>query len=332
MNPYSTEAAILLASQLESRGDQAGAEVMLIELARHDRQYAPAWALSNFYFRSGKFDAFWRWTRTAASVAPGGMAPLFDLCFAATSDSSLVSRRVVEGRRSVEREYLQFLIARGRLCAARPAALRLSVNADAVDREPLLQYVDANIAAARFDEAAGVWNELCSRRLLPDAPVSGGNLVNGNFARPILNRGFDWLTGGPECAAGALTNAGGPALELFLTRNRPDTCEIYRQFVYLLPGTEHVLRFQYRTLDLPDPTGLRWSIGTREGPELRPIAEWTDAEWRWPPIQDSGRLSLLYRRDSGSTRREGILLLRRVRLEVDTVTPLAHRSVTRRRP
>jgi O-antigen ligase len=321
INPYLTEAAIPLASQLEWRGDAAGAEATLLDLARRDRQYAPALALSNFYFRSCKFDAFWQWARTAATVAPGGMAPLFDLCFAVTSDASLVTSRVVDGRRSVEREYLQFLIARGQFGAARRAALRLAVNADTGDRDPLLEYVDASIGAARFEDAATVWNELCSRRLLPYAPVSGGTLVNGDFARTVLNRGFDWQMGAPGCATVALTRSGGSALELFLTGNRPDTCEIYRQFLYLRPGTERVLRFQYRTLDLPDRTGLRWSIGTQEGAELLASSQWTDGEWRWAPARASGRLCLSYRRDSGSTRREGILFLRQVRLEPDTATP-----------
>jgi O-antigen ligase len=321
INPYLTEAAILLASQLEWRGDADGAEATLLELASRDREYAPALALSNFYFRSGKFDLFWQWARTAAFAAPAGIAPLFDLCFAVTSDPSLVTSRVVDGRRAVEREYLQFLIARRQFRAARVAALRLAVNADTADREPLLEYVDANIGAARFEEAAAVWNELCSRRLVPYVTVSGGKIVNGNFARPVLNRGFDWQMSAPGCATAALTHSSGPALELFLTGNRPDTCEIYRQFVYLLPGTERILRFQYRTLDLPDPTGLRWSMGTQEGEELRSSTQWTDAEWRWPPTQASGRLSLFYRRDSGSTRREGILFLRQVRLEADTAMP-----------
>jgi len=327
INPYLTEAAILLASQLEWRGDEAGAEATLLELSRRDRQYAPSLALSNFYFRSGKFDAFWRWARTAASVAPGGMSPLFDLSFAITEDPSVVASRLVDGRRSMEREYLHFLLARRQFGASQAAALRLSVNADAEDRESLLQYVDVNIGANRFEEAAKVWNQLCSRRLLPYAPISGGRLVNGNFAQPILNRGFDWQTGTAGCATAAQTTAGGSALELFLTGNRPDNCEIYRQFVYLLPGREHVLHFQYRTLDLPEPTGLRWSIGTRESQEFRASTEWTDAEWRWPSTQDSGRLSLFYRRDSGSTRREGILLLRQVLLDADNPAPVAHANV-----
>ena len=53
--------------------------------------------------------------------------------------------------------------------------------------------VDRSLAAARGDDAMRVWNGLCERRLLPYAAGGPGMLANGDFARPILNRGFDWI-------------------------------------------------------------------------------------------------------------------------------------------
>jgi O-antigen ligase len=317
LNPFLTEARTLLAAQLELAGDAAGSEAELLEGAGHDRQYAPAWALTNFYFRAGRTDRFWPWARAAAQVSPGGMRPLFELCFALSGDAATVLDRVVAPRRMVEREYLEFLIDRSRLADAYQAALRIAPNAGLEDREFLLDYVDRALDAGQFEGAADVWNELCLRRLAPYPPIVPGTLVNGDFSQPILNRGFDWRAAEPGCALAAQTHTDGAALELFLSGQRPESCEVYHQFVRLAAGEHYVLRFQYRTMELADPTGLRWSLGTGQDFEFRAAPEWANGEWRWQAAKAAGRVALAYRRNSGSTRREGTVLVRRVRLEAD---------------
>jgi len=317
LNPFLTDARMRLASQLEVEGDSTGSEAILVELARFDRQYAPAWALANYYFRAGRPDRFWQWARTAAQRSPGGMRPLFDLCFALTDDASAVLERVVVPRRLVEREYLAFLIERHRLSDAHAAALRIAAHAGVDDRDSLLDYVDHAIEAGRFEGAAAVWNELCHRRLVPYPPSLPGMLVNGDFSQPILNRGFDWRAAAPGCALAAQTNTDGAALELFLSDKRPESCEVYHQFLRFAAEARYVLRFQYRTTELPDPTGLFWSLGTDEDYKFRSSPEWANGEWRWLVAKPAGQLVLAYRRASGSTRHEGTLLLRRVRLDLD---------------
>jgi O-antigen ligase len=315
LNPYLTEASILLSSQLELRGDAAQSEAVLLELARRDRQYAPAWSLANFYFRAGRPEEFWIWVRKAAIISPGGMQPLFDLCLAMTPDVSVVSSRLALSRRSLDREFLSFLINRRRFSDAHAAALRLVGDATSDDREPLLDYVDRSIDAGRIGDAADVWNGLCLRKLVDYSPVSGGVVVNGDFTHPALKRGFDWQPGDSSCAVAAQTSTNGAALELFLPGNRPENCEIYRQYLVPFVRKGFSLRFEYRTVDLPDPPGVRWSLAGEPDYEFRTAAEWTEGEWRLPAVRASGKLSLQYRRSNGSTRQEGILFLRRVRLE-----------------
>ncbi len=138
------------------------------------------------------------------------------------------------------------------------------------------------------------------KHLVPYAPSVPGTLVNGDFSQPILNRGFDWRAAAPGCATVAQTHTDGAALELFLSASRPESCEIAHQFVRLAAGAWYVIRFQYRTIELPDPTGVRWSMGESEEYDFRSSPEWTDAEWRWQASGDRGRLALAYRRKIGN--------------------------------
>src|SRR5581483_3706695 len=314
-NPYLTGTRILLASQLESQGDPSATETMLLEGARRDRQSAPAWALANFYFRAGRADAFWEWARATAAIAPGSLHPLFTLCFALTGDASLVAQRVVAHRKCAEREFLEYLVERNRIPDAYSAAAGILPAADPEDRDLLLQYVDRAMDAGRTEEAGAVWNGLCSAKIARCDPSAEGELVNGDFRLPILNHGFDWRTSEAGCALAAQTNVEGPAMEFFLSGTRPETCGIYHQFVRLHPRRSYILRFQYRTRDLPDPTGLHWATGDGTDYEFHSSVNWSDGECRWMAAERLGKLALVYRRPAGSIRHEGTIMLRRVHLE-----------------
>lgn len=314
LNPFLTNARILLASKLEAQGQLADSEAALLESAQRDRQYLPAWALANFYFRAGRLELFWQWARTASRISPAGMAPLFDLCFAVTSSPEIVWKRVVESRPLAEREYLTYLVDAG-MGGAYEAALGIVSRAGPEDRDTLLAYVDRALETGEVESAAEIWNRLCRRRLAPYPPVARGELVNGEFSHAISNRGFDWRNGAADCALAAVTHSDGDALELFLSGRRPENCEMFSQFLRLDAGTRYVLRFQYRTGDLPEPTGLHWSLGSEKEYELRASQEWADGAWRWRAADATSRLAFLYRRPWGSIRREGTVLLRHVRIE-----------------
>ena len=310
-NPYLTDARILMAAELERAGDISGSEATLLELAERDHLYAPPWALANFYVRTGQTARFWPWARAAAQKSPGDVRPLFTLAIALAGDGVAVLDRIVSPRRSVECQYLEFLLDRKDYPDADVVARRIATDATATDRNFLLEYVDRCLAAGRSAEAAEIWNRLYSGRLqaLPD------HLVNGDFSSPIVGRGFDWRPALPGCAVVAETNAGGPALELFLSGSQPENCSILDQVLRLSRGAAYEMRFQYRTTDLPDPTGLRWWLGGRKEYVLRASPEWSDAVWRFFAPDEGARLTLEYRRAAGSTRHQGTVLFRRARLE-----------------
>src|SRR5512141_1318867 len=59
LNPWDALARIRLGLMLEAAGDAGRAEQSLLAAASYNRQYAPSWALANFYFRRGDEARFW---------------------------------------------------------------------------------------------------------------------------------------------------------------------------------------------------------------------------------------------------------------------------------
>lgn len=315
LNPFLTTARIALASQMESSGDTAGAEAALLEAARRDRQYAPAWALANFYFRAGRPDRFWQWARTATEISYGGLRPLFDLSFAVTADAQVVFDREVVSRRIVEREYLQYLIDENRISDARAPALRIAASANEEDRDALLDYVDRALDSGQLEAAVATWDSLALRHLMPYGVSKPGVLVNGDFRQPILNHAFDWRTPATSCAVAARTLIGGPALEVSFSGTQPENCESLYHFLPVTRGVRYVLRFQYQTQGLPEQTGLHWSVGSGADHELTASDDWSTGEWHFQAPADVVRLVLAYCRAPGTRRIEGTILLRHVRLD-----------------
>jgi O-antigen ligase len=315
LNPFLTSARIALASKMEAAGDATSAEAMLLEASRRDKQYAPAWALANFYFRADRREQFWHWARIATRISYGGLSPLFDLCFALTHDADIVLHRVVAPRVLVESEYMAYLVAKGRIGDARPVALRLAANANEDGRETLLEYIDRALDGGQFEPAQEIWDKLASRHLVPYGAAHSGVLINSDFGQPILNHAFDWRKPVNGCAVTAQTVSTGPALQASFSGKQPENCEFLDHFVILDKGTQYVLRYEYRTSDLPAQTGLQWSVRPGEAHELSASDTWSTGEWRFQASASAVRLVLGYRRALGTRRIEGTILLRQIRLE-----------------
>jgi hypothetical protein len=305
LNPFLTNARVELAARKEDEGDRKQAETILLEAARLDTQFAPAWALVNFYFRNRQPDLFWLWARKAADMSYGDLRPLFDLCFLVTSDARVVQERAVTSKRSVEIQFLSYLTSHQRLPEAQSMAQRIAAQPQAGDREPLLNYIDVSIETGRVAEAREIWNAMSG---------AGVELVNGDFSTPILSHGFDWHLPAVDGVVTAQPRESGPALEMEFSGNQPEQCELLSQIVCLRHSTHYAFQFEYRTMGLPDQTGLAWSLGPRREFALAGSPVWAAAEWRFTASADAERLSLAYHRVPGTTRTEGSLTLRHLRI------------------
>ena len=313
LNPSATGASIQLAAEVESRGDLARAERILVEAAAHDRQFAPAWALANFYFRSGRPEKVWPWVTAAVKVYRGDLRPLFDLCFLVSDGADSALEPIVARRPDAERQFLSYLLEHQRLPAARATALQIANRAEREDRDVLLDYVDAELAAGNAAAAWEIWRQLC-RDVVP-CEAASTSLSNGDFGRPILNRGFDWLLPPVPGVVATQIRDGVPALSLSLSGKEPEFCVVLAHFLSLPGRARYTVRFEYRTTGLPPHTGLYWSAGVEPAYQFDSAEKWSAAQWSFLSSGETGRLSLSYGRYPGTTRLEGTLLLRNVRLE-----------------
>jgi hypothetical protein len=313
-NPYLTRSRIELAGEWEDRGDPGRAEAELLEAARRDRQFAASWALANFYFRNERPEPFWLWARRAAEMSYGNLDALFDLCFQLSGDAGTVLDRVVVEKRPVEIGYLAYLLDRGRVAEAGPVVARIAASLRAGDRPALLAYIDRAIEAGRATEARGLWDAMSRARLLDYPAADGSLIVNGDFSRPILNRGFDWRR--PEVEGISLSASGDerPELTVTFSGRQPEACAFLGQPVPVREGGEYVMAYEYRTSGISGASGLFWSAGGESGPVLAASDAWISAEWRFRAPAGRMPLTLSYRRVNGTTRIEGTVELRGIRL------------------
>lgn len=128
-NPRLSSAWITLGIEAERAGDLAGAEAMLTEAARVDRQFLPAWTLANFYFRRGDPGSFWPWAKRAAALTFDDYRPLLQLCDRLNPHPAEVIERL-EGGPPLMRAYVDLLIGERRPAEAQAVSnlLRLSLK------------------------------------------------------------------------------------------------------------------------------------------------------------------------------------------------------------
>jgi hypothetical protein len=236
----------------------------------------------------------------------------------------------------MEKAYLDDLIGQNRWEDAVMVARRVASHRDAANTARLDDFVTRLLVAGRAGAAIDLWNRYAGFAVLD--PARGLSLTNGDFASAPREAGFDWRLGLPASetvSASGRQPSGGieprwtPALvEFRFPGGELEQTELAEQWLPLRAGTFR-LRFEYLTRDLPSPTGIRWEFAGREAtaaaraearaeaPPFEPSERWREAQWKFSAAsQGVAPLRLIYRREPGTERARGTLLLRRVRLEV----------------
>jgi hypothetical protein len=327
LNPGDAGVWMRLGISAEMRGDYRGAERDLLEAARVSRQFAPRWALANYYCRRNDADRFWPWARQSLAVGNGDvLGPVFRLCWNISQDADLILDRAIPERRSVLNAYLSFLVQERRLSAGAPVARKLVATATAADCSTLLAWCDRLLGSQDLPAALETWNAMCSRRLLPYVPLEperGLSLTDGSFDADATGGGFDWrIATVPGVSCGR--SAQGRYMWFSFSGTQPERCEPLSEYLALSPGGHYRLRFQYRTSDIAAQSGLRWQVqDIRTGARLAARSPWlsspvwTDAEMLFTAEAAGGlaRLILTYQSVPGTSRIEGSVLLSHLQLE-----------------
>src|ERR1017187_5547323 len=308
----------------EMRGDLRTAESCLLEAAHASRQFAPRWALANYYFRRGDRAHFWPWARESLLIGYGDLNPVFRLCWHISQDAGLIFERAIPERRAVLNAYVWFLMQEGRLGVSEPAATKLAALATIEDQSILVSWCNRQLDAGSVPAALEGWNTLCARHLLPYAPLDRDRapLTDGGFAAASVGGGFAWRLA-PARGVTIGRNRSPRYLWVTFSGDQPESCAPLLQFVPVTPGAIYSLRFEYHTPKLPPDSGLRWSVfDARTGTDLAATSPWLSSpDWRpaelgfTAPAAGLVRLTLTCRRLPGARRIEGSVGLRHLSLE-----------------
>lgn len=271
LDPANADRRLRLAVRAELAGDLQLAEPSHLQASTLSRQYQPKYSLAQYYFRRTDPDRFFAWAPAAFDSAYGDTTPLLDLCWRMRPDADWLPPG-----RTIARQWLAFLTARGEYKAALRTAGQLALDPTPEDRQALLQYCDSRLKSGGKDDALRIWNLI--------TPGRTSAITNENFAASPTGIGFDWRL---EKVDGASIRWRPASLHLTLSGKQPEDCVLVWQY---LAAPRAVIS---RPSDVGAP-GLEWRILQQPGP---------------------AKLALIYHRPAGSVRLEGTFEIRPVRLE-----------------
>ena len=315
LEPENAAWRLRLGLRAEWSGDLGLAERSYREAARLSRQYQPRYLLAQYYFRRQNADLFGEWSRAAFATAYGDVAPLLDLCWRMQPNAQWLVEQSPAGRPEIASQFLLFLARRHQTGAGLSLALRLTATAKSEDLPALLEYCNQCLYEGDGASAAGVWNALCLRRLLPGRPLDaarGVSLTNGSFEHPPTGTGFDWRLEKAPWLRFAQFNGG---LRLTFSGNQPESCLLASEYVPVLPGSCYRLRLAPQPPGMPSPEGLEWMVYDPSGKALA-TGRTTDRWLTFTPATAVVRLGLIYQRPLGSTRLEGSVSIAGAQLEL----------------
>jgi hypothetical protein len=217
----------------------------------------------------------------------------------------------------VERAYLDLLIGQNRLEAAQAVARLMLARPSPENTKRLTDFTDRLIARGRETAALEIWNGL--GKFAKVGPPPGVVLTNGDFATSPSGAGFDWRLMAPP---GLVARWNPSTLSFSFSGSAPEDCALLEQWIPLALR-RYRLGFEYQTAAMPPATGLRWAITPRDraayqSPGLASAPTWQERRWSFAPEQAGlARVRFLYRREPGTTRNDGRIELRHVRLEVE---------------
>jgi hypothetical protein len=133
---------------------------------------------------------------------------------------------------------------------------------------------------------------------LAQGPSRDG-LVNGDFRRASLERGFDWRRGSAEVT---LATKGG--LRATLYGKQEDAAVLATQAVVLQPGSTYELRYRYRSALPKDAHPVRWQAVAEQSEPLA-SGDWREGAWRFQATTELSELQLVSRREPGTHRGVG---------------------------
>ncbi len=324
LNPLDASVWIALGLRAEAQSDNGKAEQYYLRAAEVDAKFLPRWTLANFYLRHDNTEKFWYWAKAAVPMMYGDATPFFRLCGRITEDGNLIDRLEIR-KPEIQAQYLSYLLGQGQIDVLDSAARHVLENHREADTPLLLAVCDRLLADKHTQKSLELWNRLAEERRIPFEQVgtaAGKLLTNANFTVEPTSHGFDWRLPAVEGVSVSRQETP-PGLRLAFSGKQPEACELLLQFIPVQPDSGYEMTYTYRTSDIDPNTGISWQVLGGEKDQPLTTSESLSSQnettgrlfFKTAPRQQLARLSLRYQRMPGTTRIEGYLVLRELRLK-----------------
>jgi tetratricopeptide (TPR) repeat protein len=322
LNPFDYQSLIQLGLNAEmTEGDPKKAESYFLQAAAVNKMFLPKWTLTNYYFRQQNLSEFFRWANETLKVSPYSGDPVFTQMWLMSQDAARLSAAVPDRPRSLI-QYIWFL-SKSKQFAAIPAMVQRLVrvvgNDDARSwgRDDLIAAsLDQVLAGGEWHTGLQIWTTLRDGRWIPQSvPDANHPLTNGDFRLPFYRHGFDWVSAETEgVRIQQFTHE--PSLDIGLSGDQPEHCELLRQYVAVEAGFLYRLQWKAEAQGIPAGSGLAWHLrasnsdaGIQSGDLLNAPQSW---DFVAPPNVSGFLLTLEFNRALGHVRPAGHLTLRSV--------------------
>jgi len=187
------------------------------------------------------------------------VGPVFSLLSNLPVSPQCLLANSFKGPQSARLGYLEWLISKAKLDEAGPVAGMLVKSASPETVRSLLDYCDRLLMAGKAQPAARLWNTMASHWLVSAALPGNGALMDGNLKLDDAPHAFAWRTA-PLNGADFVPLR--PGLQVSLSGNQPDRCELLSQWVILGPGLMHALWYRFASSGIAVSSGVHWEIKT----------------------------------------------------------------------
>jgi len=320
LNPFDYQSFIQLGLNSEmTETDPKTAESYFLQAVAVNKMFLPKWTLTNYYFRRQNLSEFFRWANETLKISPYAGDPVFTQMWLMSQDPARLSAAIPD-RPRILIQYIWFLSNSKQYAAIPPIVQRLVrvVGDDdprAWGRDDLIaSALDHVLASGELHTGLQIWTTLRDGRWIPqNVPDANHPVTNGDFRLPFYRHGFDWVSAETE-GVHIQQFADEPSLDIGLSGDQPEHCELLRQYVAVEPGFLYNLQWKAEAQGIPAGSGIAWHLRATEGDASIESGDLLNAPQAWqfvaPPNVNGFLLTLEFNRALGHVRPTGHLTLR----------------------
>lgn len=262
LNPHSARYWLDLAALYQQTGKESAERDALQQALRLDPNTPDvAWEVGSLYLVLGDADQALKQFKIALANDPY-IAPLaLQFCWRLRPDVDLLLRDVLPALPSVYSSFLNLLISKEETAGTTKVWDRLVQLRQPVENHYIFGYIRFLVDRRETDQASLVWRQAPAvADLSAYQPTPDNLIVNGDFSRPVLNGGFDWLYDrkrGVDLALDTTTFYSGNR-SLRLTLDAPGLADAgIRHLISVKPGTNYEFSGYFKADDMQGVGGLR---------------------------------------------------------------------------